>query len=89
MFDVSTGKTTPVTDVPLNAEIQAYCWSPDGKRIAYVWREVHAGKPEDNRDKETESHLVVCDPDGKNQKTIATEKGSYPAAVTIGGVDWR
>jgi hypothetical protein len=89
MFDVATGKATPVADVPLNADIQGYCWSPDGKRIAYVWREIHAGNAEDNREKETESHLVVCDPDGKNQKTIVTEKGTYPATVTIGGVDWR
>ena len=65
----------------MNADIQVYCWSSDGKLIAYVWREIHAGDPEDDRDKETESHFVVCDSDGKNQKTIMTEKGAYPAAV--------
>ena len=85
VFDVTTGKAAPVADVPLNADIQGYCWSPDAKRIAYTWREVHAGKPEDNRDKETESHLVVCDSDGKNQKTIATEKGPYPAPLPSAG----
>ncbi len=89
MLDIGTGKIAKVEDVPLNSDIQGYCWSPDGKRIAYVWREVHEGKPEEIRDKETESHLIVCDADGKNQKTIITEKGAYPAATTIGGVDWR
>ena len=87
--DISTGKSAKVQDVPLNAEIQGYCWSPDGKRIAYTWRQLHEGKPEDVIDKETESFLVVCDPDGKNQKTIATEKGQGQWHITIAGVDWR
>ena len=69
--------------------MQAYCWSPDGKQIAYSWRELHEGKPEDVQNKETESFLVVCDPDGKNAKTIATEKGMGQGAITIGLIDWR
>ena len=72
-----------------NAEIQGYCWSPDGKRIAYTWRQLHDGKPEDVIDRETESHLVTCDPDGKNQQTILSEKGQGQWHVTLAGVDWR
>jgi RNA polymerase sigma factor (sigma-70 family) len=89
VIDIATQKVAKVDEVPLNAEIQGYCWSPDGKRIAYSWREVHEGKPEDVINKETESHLVICDPDGKNQKTIASEKGKGQWIVTIGTVDWR
>lgn len=89
VLDIATGKATKVEEVPLNAELQGYCWSPDGKQIAYCWREVHAGKPEEVRDKETETHLIVCDPDGKNAKTILTEKGMGQWHVTIGGIDWR
>ncbi|MBA4068096.1 MAG: hypothetical protein C0501_31225 [Isosphaera sp.] len=89
VFDIPTGKAAAVGDTPLNGEIFGYCWSPDGKRIAYTWREVHEGKPEDVRAKETESFLVVCDPDGKNQKTIASEKGQGQWILTIGHVDWR
>lgn len=90
IVDVETGKLTKVEDVPLNAELQqSYCWSPDGKKIAYTWREVHQGKPEDLVNKETESHLIICDPDGKNAKTIATEKGKGQWHITISGVDWR
>ncbi|MDB5305850.1 MAG: hypothetical protein JWO38_52 [Gemmataceae bacterium] len=89
VLDVATGKSAAVADAPLNGDIQAYCWSPNGKQIAYTWREIHEGKPEDVANKETESHLVVCDPDGKNQKTIASEKAQGQWIITIGHVDWR
>jgi Tol biopolymer transport system component len=89
VLEVATGKVAPVEDLPLNGEIQAYCWAPDGKKIAYSWREVHKGKPEEVAKKETESFLVVCDPDGKNAKTIATEKGEGQWTITIGHIDWR
>jgi RNA polymerase sigma factor (sigma-70 family) len=89
VVETTTGKKTVVADQPLNGEYLGFCWSPDGKRIAYTWREVHEGKPEDVINKETESHLVVCDPDGKNQQTIVSEKGQGRWNVTIGTVDWR
>ena len=31
---------------------------------------------------------MVCDPDGKNQKTIASEKGWAQWLITIGHADW-
>jgi RNA polymerase sigma factor (sigma-70 family) len=96
VVDVTTGKATPVEGVPLNAHIQGFCWSPDGKTIAYAWREIHPRDPKDVNMMavralvpiETDSFLVVCDPDGKNQKTIATEKGSAEWLITIGHLDW-
>jgi RNA polymerase sigma factor (sigma-70 family) len=96
VVDVTTGKATPVEGMPPNANIQGFCWSPDGKRIAYTWREIHARDPKDVPMMEvrppvpieTESFLVVCDPDGKNQKTIANKKGSAEWLITIGNVDW-
>ena len=72
-----------------SGDITSYCWSPDGKRIAYTWREVHEGKILDLLDKETESHLVVCDPDGKNRKTIVKEKARGPTALAIFVADWH
>ena len=89
VLDFATGKQTKVEDVPINAEIQGYCWSPDGKRIAYTWRQLHDGDPKDVIDRETESHLVISDPDGKNAKTILTEKGQGQWHITLAGVDWR
>ena len=89
VLDIATGKSAVVGNLPPKCVILGFCWAPDGTRIAYTWREVHAGKPEDLENKETKSHLVVCDPDGKNARTIATEKGASPSEVTIGRVDWR
>jgi RNA polymerase sigma factor (sigma-70 family) len=89
LVEMDTGKSAAVDDIPLNAEVLGFCWSPDGKCIAYIWREVHEGKPEDNVGKETESFLVVCDANGKNAKTIATEKANDPFHNTMGELDWR
>jgi Tol biopolymer transport system component len=89
VVQVETGKSAVVGNLPPNCVILGFCWAPDGKRIAYTCREVHAGKPEDLENKETESRLVVCDSDGKNAKTIATERGRSPWEITIGRVDWR
>jgi RNA polymerase sigma factor (sigma-70 family) len=89
VFDVATGKTSAVRDVPLNGFIVSFCWSPDGKRIAYVWREIHEGQPAEVFDKETESHLVVCDADGRNQKTLVSATGKGQWQITLVGVDWR
>jgi RNA polymerase sigma factor (sigma-70 family) len=87
--EIASGKATPVADVPLNADLQGFCWSPDGKRIAYVWREVHEGDPKETQNKETQSHLVTCDADGKNQKTLLSETGKGQYEITLAGVDWR
>jgi Tol biopolymer transport system component len=89
VLDIATEKSAVLGETPLNGEIESYCWSPDGKRIAYTWRQTHEGKPADLVDKETASFLVVCDADGKTAKTIATEKGRGALTLTIGQVDWR
>jgi RNA polymerase sigma factor (sigma-70 family) len=89
LIEVATGKATPVEGVPQNTDGVVFCWSPDGKKIAYVWREKHEGDPKDLAMKETESHLVVCDPDGANAKTILTEKGPGQWVITLGAPDWR
>src|SRR5262249_15365239 len=82
VLDVATRKARSVADVPLNGEIQSHCWSPDGKRIAYCWSE-----PQDNPAvQEIETHVIICDPDGKNAKTVVSEKGPL---VTIPGMDWK
>jgi Tol biopolymer transport system component len=85
ILDIATGKSNEVEDMPKKWQPKGggICWSPDGKRIAYTWHEIQEGK------KETKSHLVVCDPDGKNAKTIATEKDTSLFIASIGMVDWR
>ncbi len=85
------GKAIELPDVPINAGLQGYRWSPDGKKIAYTWRQMHAEKAAADKldERETESHLCVCDADGKNHKTLLSEKGTGQWHITLGSVDWR
>jgi Tol biopolymer transport system component len=86
VLDIKNDKSVRVEQLPLNGDLMGFCWSPDGKRIAYTWRQVHVkGGPS----QETESSLVVADADGKNPVTLATEKGDNDGIITIGAIDWR
>ncbi len=89
LLDAATEKRALVDGIPLNAELRGFCWSPDGTKIAYTWRQVHDGTQEELSRKETESHLVVADPDGRNPRTILTEKGAGQWVDTLGTPDWR
>ncbi|MFO0797661.1 MAG: sigma-70 family RNA polymerase sigma factor [Gemmataceae bacterium] len=88
LIDVATGRVTPV-EVPPNGALHGYCWSPDGKRIAYTWRQQHKGTPDQLARTETESRLIVADPDGKNARTVLTAKGPSQWTITLGAPDWR
>jgi Tol biopolymer transport system component len=89
VIETATGKVAPVEDVPLNGYVLSYCWSPDGKRIAYIWRVVPEGDPDEIREQEVEAHLVVCDPNGKNLKTVLSEKGKGPKHARLTYLSWR
>jgi RNA polymerase sigma factor (sigma-70 family) len=86
VLDIQQRKSSRVEQQALDGHIMGYCWSPDGKRIAYAWRQVHA-KPDPKQ--ETESHLIIADADGRNPVTIATERADEIATITIGRIDWR
>jgi dipeptidyl aminopeptidase/acylaminoacyl peptidase len=85
VMDVDHGKPRRV-DEATNSEAMGACWSPDGKRIAYIWRQ---HDEQAKADQETESFLIVADADGKNAKTIVTEKAKSPGIITIENPDWR
>jgi len=98
IYDCDAKARTRLAEVPLNAMPLGYCWSPDGKRIAYTWKQVQPGVPlaantdninDPKLNTETESHLVICDSNGKNPKTVLTIKSEFAPRITIGGIDWR
>jgi dipeptidyl aminopeptidase/acylaminoacyl peptidase len=97
IFDIATRKVQPVAEFPTNAQAVGVAWAPDGKHIAYTWKQLHADllkKLKDNsrRDEdlhvETEAFLIVAEPSGRNARTVASAKAKdiNPA---FGSVDWR
>jgi len=82
VVDLPGGKPRPVSP-ELNAVIYGACWSPDGKRIAYVW---HQQRVNPDQDDLVEYVLSVIDADGKNSTTLRTEKGTLGPQVHV---DWR
>lgn len=89
VLDLATGSVAPLNGFSPNAELQGYCWSPDGKRVAYAWREKQPREAAPVPTTDIESFLVVCDADGLNAKTVARAKGDRPGLVTLAGPDWR
>lgn len=87
VLDLATGKSSSVEGVPSNGNVMSTCWSPNGKQIAYVWTD-HEAKPGVVDLKGTVTNVVVCDADGKNQKTVATAKATENT-ITFSGLDWR
>ncbi|AWM41341.1 ECF RNA polymerase sigma factor SigE [Gemmata obscuriglobus] len=90
ILDIASGKVTKVANVPPNGEVQEHglVWSPDGKRIAYTWRQKHEGGRQEATNKETEWRLIVCDADGTNVTTVASQK-TQGELLTLFSLDWR
>ena len=62
------------------------CWSPDGKRIAMVWKEKVPTPKGVNAGRQWHAmRVTVCDPGGGNADVIARRKFTQ----TISGVDWK
>jgi hypothetical protein len=98
IYDMGTKKRERISDVPLDAFVQSFAWSPDSRRIAYTWKRMEPGTPlaqnlndlkNPKKPTETESHLTVSDTNGANAKTILSAKGSSGLVVTLSDVDWR
>jgi Tol biopolymer transport system component len=97
VYDLTAKTRTRLAEVPPNALVVSYCWSPDGKKVAYTWRPIRPGvslphyteSPNDPKLKaETDSFLVIADPDDRNPKTVLSGKAG-DVTTSIGTVGWR
>ena len=82
-------------EFPENAQALGLAWSPDAKRIAYTWVQLH---PEllkkdiisiEDDAIATEAFLMVADADGKNAKTVSSGKNNRVSHRIFGSIDWR
>ncbi|MDB5312007.1 MAG: hypothetical protein JWO38_6209 [Gemmataceae bacterium] len=89
VLDVRDKKPVRVAGQPIDAWIDGYCWSPDGKRMAYLWQKETAVPNDPQKGKTTECNLVVADADGGNAKAVVTETADGYGLILLGGVDWR
>jgi hypothetical protein len=100
LYDLKTRKREKLTDIALDAFIWDYAWAPDSKRVACVWKRMEPGvplasgldkdgKPKEGKVVETETHLNVADPNGKNSKTILSAKGRSGPSSTLNDLVWR
>jgi Tol biopolymer transport system component len=100
LYDLKANTRQKLAEIALDAFIWDYAWSPDSHRVAYVWKRMEAGvplasgldkdgKPIEGKVVDTETHLNVADPNGKNTKTILSAKGRTGPAITLNGMEWR
>jgi RNA polymerase sigma factor (sigma-70 family) len=98
-IDVKTEKAVRLNLVPDEQGMYSACWSPDGKKVAYVWWESAAAPPVGAPGAPAPppaagpgaaaaafigSHVMIVDADGKNRKRVHTEEGGRVRAI-----DWR
>lgn len=92
LLDVATRKRMPLGDFPTNAQATGVAWSPNGKRVAYTWKQNHLDllkKEELPPSVETEAFLIVADADGKNAQTVSSAKVDNLINPILVSIDWR
>ena len=69
--------------------------SPDDRRVAYTWKQLHAEFLKKDMARgadaliETEAFLIVADADGKDPKTVTSAKLENAVNTIFGSIDWR
>jgi RNA polymerase sigma factor (sigma-70 family) len=95
LLDVATKKREELADFPASAQCVGVAWSPDGKRVAYTWHQLHAELLKKDKVRaedvqiETEAFLVIADANGRNAKTVSSAKLENAVNPIFGSIDWR
>jgi Tol biopolymer transport system component len=95
LLDLAARKTRPLADFPTNGEALGVAWSPDGKRVAYTWKQLHRELLQkqtlnvNDAAVQTEAFLMVADADGRNARTVASGRSDYAINPIFGVIDWR
>jgi RNA polymerase sigma factor (sigma-70 family) len=94
MLNIASKKRHALAEFPENACCTGVTWSPDGKRVAYTWVQLHPELLKKDMlgaadDVQTEAFLIVADADGKNARTITSERANQAFGVILGSIDWR
>jgi hypothetical protein len=74
VYDMKTQKRERLVDVPLDAFVREFAWSPDSRRVAYVWKRMEPGVPL-GAGVDKKGNLV--DKDGKPDPKIKTETETH------------
>lgn len=69
----------------MNGYFHGFCWSPDGKQIAYVWQQDETQRQANGG---VESFLMVVSTDGQDSRALLSEKADF-RHPTINAPDWR
>ena len=95
LLDMATGKREPLGGYPENARCVSVAWSPDGKRVAYTWMQLHPHLLEkdsltyEDQRTETESVLILCDLSGENRRAVSSNKTDSISVPSLSSIDWR
>jgi Tol biopolymer transport system component len=87
LVDVKTGKRRRVSQETNGAFVGVFCWSPDGKKIAYTWR-----RDRENENQPWETFLMVMDANGQNATVVLSEQSQVAEAAyynPFGCPHWR
>jgi len=89
-LDVRTGQASAIKGIPDGAVLSGMAFSPDGKRLGYVWF-THDPQPGGVAQKTGNGppplfthHVTVCDADGTNAKEVYSV-----VAARVFAFDWR
>jgi Tol biopolymer transport system component len=86
LYDMKTQKRERLADVPLDAFVNEFAWSPDSRRVACVWKRMEPGVPL-GAGVDKKGNLV--DKDGKPDPKIMTETETHLSVADANGKNSR